>query len=198
MSTRRRTRSAVHRRILTPTTAAALTAAALLTACSKNDKAANPSPVSPSPSASPTLSADPQAAEKAKVLAAYNGFWNESVKAYEAGSEKGTKLVNYASKDALNQTLTDIASMQRAGTAMKGTPGHRAEVSALNMSGARPSAMISDCFDLSTWKIIDRASGQVKPFPTEQPMRYITEFDAELQGGHWMLTKFVRHGDRAC
>ncbi|AYV32221.1 hypothetical protein EES41_36300 [Streptomyces sp. ADI95-16] len=196
--TTRRTRSAVHRRIFTATTAAVLTATALLTGCSKDDKAADPAPAPPSPSASPSPSADPQAAEKSKVLAVYDAFWGEAVKAYEAGTEKDTKLVNYASKDALNQTLTDIASMQRAGTAMKGTPGHLAEVSALNMSGERPTATISDCFDLSTWKITDRASGQAKPFPTEQPMRYITEFDAELQGGQWMLTKFVRHGDRTC
>ncbi|MFI5831981.1 hypothetical protein ACIA6C_32800 [Streptomyces sp. NPDC051578] len=106
--------------------------------------------------------------------------------------------MNYASKDALNQTLTDIANMQRTGTAMKGTPGHRAEVTALNLAGQPPTAKISDCFDLSTWKLIDRATGQVKPFPTQQPLRYITEFDAELQGGQWVLTKFVRRGDQKC
>ncbi|MFG2753935.1 hypothetical protein [Streptomyces xanthophaeus] len=161
---------------------------------SKDDKAAP----TPAPSASPSPSADDQAAEKAKVLAVYEAFWAESVKAYEAGSEDGTKLVNYATGDALNQTLTDIANMKRAGTAMKGTPGHRSEVSALNMSGDRATATISDCFDLSTWKIIERSNGQVKPFPTEQPMRYVTEFSAEVQGGQWMLTKFTRHGDRTC
>ncbi|MFF4647292.1 hypothetical protein [Streptomyces sp. NPDC001389] len=144
------------------------------------------------------MSADPQAEAKTKILATYSAFWEESVKAYEAGTEQGTKLVDYAAKDALNQTLTDIANMQRAGTATKGAPGHRAEVSAVNLSGEQPTATISDCFDLSTWKIIDRSSGQVRPFPTEQPMHYITVFDAELQGGRWMLTKFVRHGDRTC
>ncbi|MFD8984261.1 hypothetical protein [Streptomyces sp. NPDC059564] len=184
--------------------AATVTAAVVvLTAgCTKDlndNRAAPPSPsANPSTSTSTSVSADPQAAEKSRVLATYSAFWDESVKAYQAGTEKGTKLVDYAAKDALNQTLTDIANMQRAGTAMKGTPGHRAEVSAVNMSGELPTATISDCFDLSTWKIIDRASGQVRPFPTEQPMRYITEFDAEFQGGRWMLTKFVRHGDRTC
>ncbi|MFJ3176078.1 hypothetical protein ACIPJK_35645 [Streptomyces roseus] len=176
-------------------TAAVATLTAGCTTDAKNDKGA---PASPNPSTSPTASTDPHAAEKARILATYEGFWAESVKAYEAGSENGTKLVNFASGDALNQTLTDIANMQRAGTAMKGTPGHRAEVSALSMSGDRPSATISDCFDLSTWKIIDRTSRQVKPFPTEQPMHYITEFNAEIQGGQWMLTKFTRHGDRTC
>ncbi|MCC0100687.1 hypothetical protein K7B10_39235 [Streptomyces flavotricini] len=174
-------------------TAVVATLTAGCTTDAKNDEA-----VPASPSTSLTASTDPQAAEKARLLAAYDGFWAESVKAYEAGSENGTKLVNFASGDALNQTLTDIENMQRAGTAMKGAPGHRAEVSALSMSGDRPSATISDCFDLTTWKIVDRASGQVKPFPTEQPMHYITEFNAEIQGGQWMLTKFARHGDRTC
>ncbi|MFF4371493.1 hypothetical protein [Streptomyces sp. NPDC001594] len=189
-------RAQQHRRLLA--VAAITTTAAALTAGCTAEPSRIPPPASASrPAVTPSI-ADPQAEAKTKILATYSAFWAESVKAYEAGTEQGTKLVDYAAKDALNQTLTDIANMQRAGTTMKGAPGHRPEVSAVNLSGGQPTATISDCFDLSTWKIIDRSSGQVRPFPTEQPMHYITVFDAELQGGRWMLTKFVRHGDRTC
>ncbi|GAA3242199.1 hypothetical protein GCM10010260_82100 [Streptomyces filipinensis] len=192
-----------HRRLLT---AAAVTAAvAVLTAgCSSNDGGDNKAAPTSSPgtsapiSASPPASADPQAAEKAKVLDRYAAFWVEAAKAYETGSVNGTKVVFYASDAALNETISDVTKMKQSDTAMKGAPGHRAEVSALTVSGDRPTATISDCLDLSTWQIVERSNGQVLPYPTEQPMRYVTEFDAMFLNGQWWFTKFVRHGDRTC
>ncbi|MFD3556881.1 hypothetical protein ACFWWA_32965 [Streptomyces goshikiensis] len=198
MSTRR-TRSAVHRRILTATTTAtALTAAAVLTGCSKNTKAADPTPTPPGPSASPSPSADPQASEKAKALAAYDGFWVETVKAYESGTDKGTKLVNYAANSALDDALTDITNMQKAGITKQGSPGHRPEATALNLSSQRPTATITDCLDLSTWRTIDRATGKVQPYPSEQPLRYIAVAEVELWAGQWLVVKMTPNGDRTC
>ncbi|MFF5808744.1 hypothetical protein [Streptomyces sp. NPDC012746] len=198
MSTGRRIRTAGHRRILTATATAALTAAAVLTGCSKGDKTAEPVPAPPSPSVSRSPSDDPQAVERVKALAAYDGFWGETVKAYEAGTDKGTKLVNYAANSALDDALTDIANMRKAGIAKQGSPGHRPEATALNLSGERPTATITDCLDLSTWRTIDRATGKVQPYPSEQPLRYIAVAEVEQWAGQWLVVKMTPNGDKRC
>ncbi|MFG2716231.1 hypothetical protein ACGFX2_37725 [Streptomyces goshikiensis] len=193
-----RTRSSAHRRILTAATAAALTAAALVTGCSKDGKTADPTSAPPSPSSSPTLSADPQAAEKAKVLAAYTGFWAESVKAYAAGSDKDTQLVKYAAKKALDEALTDVTNLQKAGLAMQGAPGHRAEATSLHMSGEHPRATVTDCLDISTWRTVNRSTGKEEPSPSGQPMRYVAVAEVEQWSGQWMVVTMTPNGDRTC
>ncbi|MFF3431417.1 hypothetical protein [Streptomyces sp. NPDC002602] len=197
---RQHTRTNSHRRLLAATAAAAIVAT-LTAGCTKdsddNKAAPSPSPT-PSTSASASGSTDPQTAEKAKVLAAYDGFWAESVKAYETGTEKNTKLVYFAAKDALNDALTDITSMRKAGTVTKGSPGHRSEATALNMSGEHPTATVTDCLDLSTWQTVDRATGKVQPYPSEQPLRYIAVAEVELWAGRWMVVKMTPDGDRKC
>ncbi|THA49423.1 hypothetical protein [Streptomyces sp. A1136] len=188
------------RRLLAATAVTAVTATvAVLTAgCTsdaKEDKASTPRP---GLSTSPSASTDPQAAEKSKALAAYSGFWTESVKAYETGTEKDTKLVNFAAKTALNDALTDLANMRKAGTVTKGSPGHRPEVTAVNMAGEHPGITITDCLDLSTWQTVDRATGKVQPYPPEQPLRYVAVAETELWAGQWMVVKMTPDGDRRC
>ncbi|WP_369776291.1 hypothetical protein [Streptomyces sp. R33] len=180
--------------------ALAATAAIVVTGagCSKSSKDNKAAPTSPSPSASPTASADPQAAEKKNVLAAYDGFWAESVKAYATGTEKGTRLVDFAAKGALDRTLADIASMQKAGIAKQGGPGHRPETTALNLSGERPTATVTDCLDLSTWQTVERATGTVRPYPSAQPMRYVAVAEIEQWAGRWMVVKMTPNGDNKC
>ncbi|MFB7054210.1 hypothetical protein ACFCXT_13970 [Streptomyces vinaceus] len=172
--------------------------ATLITGCAtdaKDDKAA---PTSPSPNISPTSSADPQASEKAKILAAYDGFWSESVKAYEKGTDKETRLVDFAAGSALDETLTDLANMQEAGVAKKGSPGHRPETTALNLSAEQPKATVSDCLDLSSWHTTDRSTGNVRPYPSNQPLRYIAVAQVEQHAGRWMVVKITPNGDRTC
>ncbi|MEV7618401.1 hypothetical protein [Streptomyces sp. NPDC089799] len=177
---------------------------AALTGCSKDSAPeAAPSPSTtalPSPSAtqSPSPTTDPQAAEKAKVLAAYHSFWAESVKAYAAGSDKGTQLVKYAANKALDEALTDLANQKNAGFAMQGAPGHRAETTALDMSGEHPRATVADCLDLSTWRTVDRANGKEVPYPSGQPLRYVAVAEVEQWAGQWMVVAVTPNGDRTC
>lgn len=198
---RQHTRTNSHHRRLLAATAAAAIVATLTAGCTKDsdDNKAAPSP-SPTPrtSASASGSTDPQAAEKAKVLAAYNSFWAESVKAYATGTEKNTKLVNYSAKSAFNEALADLTKMKAAGIAKKGSPGHRAEATTLDMSGERPRAGVTDCLDLSTWQTVNIATGEVRPYPSEQPLRYITTAEVELWAGQWLVVKLTPDGDRKC
>ncbi|MGG8410360.1 hypothetical protein ACM614_29295 [Streptomyces sp. 12297] len=193
MTAPRRTGSAARRRILAAT-AIALTG--LLAGCAEDKNTTDAAP--PKPSASPSPSADPQAAEKARVLAAYTGFWSESVKAYAAGSDKGTELVKYAANQALDDALTDIANQKKAGLTMQGAPGHRAEASALYMTGERPRATITDCLELSSWRTVDLSTGKEVPYPSEQPLRYVAVAEVEQWSGRWMVVTMTPNGDRTC
>ncbi|MFF4104312.1 hypothetical protein [Streptomyces sp. NPDC001903] len=188
------TRTTRGRRFLAATAVAA-TVAAVTAGCAKDNKAAPP-PLSPT--ASPSTSTDLQATEKAKVLAAYDSFWGETVKAYAAGSDKDTKLVNFAANSALDDALTDIANMQKAGTTMQGSPGHRAEATAFNPSGEHPKATVTDCLDISTWQTVERATNKIQPYPTEQPLRYVAIAEVEQWAGQWMVVRMTPNGDRTC
>ncbi|WP_257042317.1 hypothetical protein [Streptomyces sp. TLI_55] len=128
----------------------------------------------------------------------YDTFWAEQVKAYAQGDTKGTELKKYATKEALGGVLGDLLVMKKAGTATKGAPTHRAEVTALVLSGSTPTATVEDCLDISNWKTIKKQSGQVQPFPSNQPLRYITTAKAEKWGKQWMITKLTPEGDRRC
>ncbi|UUU37549.1 hypothetical protein [Streptomyces sp. NBC_00162] len=188
------TRTARRRRLLAAVALAATTAA-LATGCSKEPKA---SPAPSSSSASPSPTADPQAAEKAAVLAAYNGFWSESVKAYAAGSDKDTQLVKFAANKALDEALTDITNLDKAGLAMQGAPGHRAETTSLTMTGERPRATVTDCLDLSTWRTVNRSTGKEEPYPSGQPLHYLAVAEVEQWSGQWMVVTMTPNGDRTC
>ncbi|MGW7067103.1 hypothetical protein ACWGII_18790 [Streptomyces sp. NPDC054855] len=148
----------------------------------------------------PTKSADPQAKEKKAVIEVYGRMWEEQVKAYAKGDHEGTDLKKYSTKEALGGVLGDLLSMKQAGTATKGTPTHSdIEVTAMNLDREVPTAQITDCLDISKWQTVNKKTGKVQPFPTEQELRYETTADAERWGkNRWMITKLTPHGDKVC
>ncbi|WP_344406879.1 hypothetical protein [Streptomyces longisporus] len=177
--------------------AAALTLAGC-SSSSGDSKASTKTSAPASSESTATASTDPQAAEKQAVLNVYDAFWAEQVKAYAQGDTKGTDLKKYATKDALGGVLGDVLVMKKAGTATTGAPKHRAEVTALSASGKTPTATVQDCLDISNWKTVKKKSGQVQPFPSNQPLRYITTATAEKWGKQWLITKVTPEGDRTC
>ncbi|MCY0947862.1 hypothetical protein [Streptomyces antarcticus] len=160
------------------------------------------------PSAAPSMaastpgaakaSADPQAAEKAAVLAAYGSMSAEQMKAYRAADAKGTDLEKYATAEALGQIRNDLARMKEAGTVVRGEIGHQAEVTALDMEAKTPKATLSDCVDLSKYETYDTGAQKVIPLPTEQPLRYVMTATAERWDGRWMVTGINPLGGPTC
>ncbi|WP_261386602.1 hypothetical protein [Streptomyces sp. BK340] len=150
------------------------------------------------PSTTKPASADPEAAEKTAVLQAYDSYWNEQVKAYTRADIKGTGLKKYATERALTRAMGDLLVMQKAGTATTGRPGHKVEVTSLTLTGKIPKASLRDCLDISNWKTVKRNTGQVKPFPPNQPLRYLTTVSAEKWGKQWMITDAAPDGTKTC
>lgn len=174
-----------------------------LTACGSGGEsdgsAKSPAPTSsaPGPETS-SASADPQAQAKEAVLQAYEDFWAAQVKAYGQADIKGTDLKKYATKEALGRAMGDVLVMKNAGTATKGAPTHKARVTSLTLTGSVPKASLSDCLDISGWKTVKTKTGAVQPFPSNQPLRYVTTAKAEKWGQQWMITELTPDGNRTC
>ncbi|MFF1628221.1 hypothetical protein [Streptomyces sp. NPDC058272] len=173
-----------------------------MAACGSSDNAGSSSksspPASTSAPAATSASPDAQAQAKGEVLKAYDAFWGEQVKAYAQADIKGTDLKKYATKAALGGAMGDVLVMKKAGTATTGAPTHRAKVTSLTLSGDIPKATLQDCLDISNWKTVKKKSGKVQPFPSNQPLRYITTAKAEKWGKQWMITELTPEGDRTC
>ncbi|WP_409239750.1 hypothetical protein [Streptomyces sp. PA5.6] len=152
-------------------------------------------------SPAPTRSADdPQMREKKAALSTYARMWDEQVKAYAQADIKGTDLKKYATKDALGRAMGDLLLMKRAGTAAKGAPTHHnTKVDApIDLNAKIPKARVTDCLDITNWPTIKRSTGKVLPFPSAQPLRYLTTAQAEKWGKQWIITKVETHGNRTC
>lgn len=184
--------------------AAALCSAATLilalAGCSSGD-GDKPSPAPSTAEGRPSNaknSADPQAAEKAAVLASYDAMWVEQMKAYRKADAKGTDLKKYATLNALSKFEVDLAHMNKNGTVIRGELGHDAEVTAIDTAGKLPKATIQDCVDLSKWQTLDTKTNKPIPLPTNQPLRYVATATAEKWPGGWMVTDYTPDGARTC
>ncbi|MEU1660620.1 hypothetical protein ABZ527_31540 [Streptomyces griseofuscus] len=172
-----------------------------LSACSsvhRDDKALE-HPLAPASSSKvATASMDPDAAEKTAVLKTYSSFWAEQVKAYARADIQGTDLKKYATEKALGQAMGDVLVMKNGGTVTTGAPKHRARITQLTLAGNTPEAVVQDCLDISAWKTVNRRSGKVQPFPSDQPLRYLTTAKTEKWGSRWMVTEVTPDGDHTC
>ncbi|WP_327714025.1 hypothetical protein OG381_00275 [Streptomyces sp. NBC_00490] len=199
-ATRRKTgRSGVRAR--TYATVLLVTGSLALAGCSESpakDDAAK-EPASPS-SAAASTSTSPDAQTKAEdeVRTAYSALWGEQVKAYAQADIKGTDLKKYATKDALAQAMGDVLVMQKAGTATKGAPVNDVTDVTVTLTGKTPTATLRDCLDISNWRTVKKKTGAVKPFPTNQPLRYVTTATAEKWGTQWMITELTPDGSSTC
>ncbi|MFF2403520.1 hypothetical protein [Streptomyces goshikiensis] len=192
MSTRR-TRSAVHRRIIAAsTTAAVLTA--VLTGCTQDAKdtgdGAPPKPSAPASAAataSPSASVDPLAADKAEVQAAYDRYWQVLVAAYAKSDSKGTDLKKVSTADAYVQTENGLAGLRDAGQVIVGSPQHSKTSITFKEGNKLKTAVITDCIDISHWKPVDKKTGKEISLPPERLLRYITTLTAEKWPDGWMI-----------
>ncbi|MEU5525258.1 hypothetical protein ABZ759_32750 [Streptomyces sp. NPDC047860] len=114
------------------------------------------------------MSPDPEAADKAAVLKAYEGMTTEQAKAYRTASEQGTDLEKYATLDALGKIRNDLARLKNSGAIVRGEIGHDARVTSLDMDGETPTAQLSDCVDLARYETYYLKAKKVIPLPTAQ------------------------------
>lgn len=201
MSTRR-TRSAVHRRIIAAsTTAAALTA--LLTGCTQEAKdtdAAPPKPSTPASAAttaSPSTSVDPLAADKAEVQEAYGRYWSVIAAAYAQADSKATDLKKVATGSAYARIESGLANLRNAGQITIGSPLYSGTSITFQEGAKLKTAVITGCTDVSKWKPVDKKTGEEITLPPERRVRYITTLTAEKWPTGWMILE-EKIQDQAC
>lgn len=161
-----------------------------MTACGggKDSSSAEPESTPSETSAEPSPQGEDTEVKK-NVLRAYDGFWREQVKAYAKGSSKGTDLGDYATAQALSETNSDLMQLKKAGTVVKGKPGHDAEVTVVDTKAKTPKATVKDCLDISQWQTVESKTGKVLPHPSEQPPKYYTIATVERWEGKWLVTQ---------
>ncbi|QBR04674.1 hypothetical protein D7Y56_01280 (plasmid) [Streptomyces sp. S501] len=172
-----------------------------LTGCGGGDDA-KPSVTTTAASSASAVSAspaDPDAAEKAAVLASYTSMWVEQMKAYRVASPDGTKLDDFATLDALSAFERDLAHMKKNHTVIRGELGHQPEVTDLDVDAKLPTATVEDCIDLSKWQTLDTKTNKPIPLPTAQPLRYVATATVERwDDNRWMVTEYQPDGTRTC
>ncbi|MFE2693717.1 hypothetical protein [Streptomyces mirabilis] len=182
-------------------TALGLCAVLGVSACSSsNDNdgatAATSSPAASTPAPS-TSSADPQTVAKQQVLETFQHYWDAKAAAYAKASISGTKLASYAKGNALGLAQSDIKNLKTVGQVFKGEPRHDPQVTSLDLEKKVPLAKITDCIDVSTWKLIDAKTHNEVELPKERRTKYVSNVTAERWGKQWVILE-VKPEDRAC
>lgn len=182
-------------------TALGLCAVFAVAACSSSDdndgtKAATSTPATSAPAPS-TSSEDPQTVAKQQVLDTYRHYWDERAAAYAKANMSGTKLATYAKGNALGTAQSDLKNLKTIGQVTKGQPRLDPEVTSLNLQKKVPLAKITDCVDVSTWKVIDSKTGDEVELPKERRAKYVSNVTAERWGKQWVILE-VKPEDRAC
>ncbi|MFF6979413.1 hypothetical protein ACFZAV_17075 [Streptomyces sp. NPDC008343] len=174
--------------------ATALSIAATIAGCGGNDKE-DKSEASASPST--TKSADPQAKAKDEVLAVYNSYWDAQVKAYAKASPVDTGLDKYAFDKALSKAESELVALKLNGNVIKGEPKLSPEVTAVSLDESPKKATITDCVDVTNWKLVKAKTGDEVKLPKERLTRFVTTIHARTVGDKWMIVE-TQQQDRTC
>ncbi|MFF7130495.1 hypothetical protein [Streptomyces sp. NPDC008240] len=149
------------------------------------------------PSTTQTTSPDPKAAAKQDLLSAYRHYWHEKALAYSKASMAGTELATYAKGDALGLAQSDLKNLKTMGQVLEGKPRIHPEVTSLNLQKKVPLAKITDCVDVSPWKLLDARTRSEVALPKDRRTEYVSKVTAEKWGKQWVILE-IKPEDRAC
>ncbi|MFF3617257.1 hypothetical protein [Streptomyces sp. NPDC002580] len=165
-----------------------------LAACSGNDAKdgstkRTASSAAPSPSTSAETIAPPNTDAEGPIERAYRRYWDEKVAAYAKASVKGTSLKTYAVAEAYAATETEVNALKAKGLIAIGKPTLTPKVTSVNTKRQVPQGLLTDCTDVSQWKLIRQSSGEEVTLPKGRLTQYVTKVVAEKWYGHWVIVK---------
>ncbi|WP_435057665.1 hypothetical protein [Streptomyces sp. bgisy060] len=150
-----------------------------------------------SPSPTVSKSADPQAEAKAAVEQTYRSYWDAQAKAFEKVDVRDTGLEKYSFDQAYSKVLADVANMKIKGSAMRGAPQIKPEVTAVSLEESPKKASITDCVDVSKWTLVDAKTGKELELPKNRLTRFVVSASARTVGDEWKIVELTRQ-DRTC
>lgn len=164
---------------------------------SPQDNAAGTDSLSPAaPSASAETSASPSAAPGAPLLEAYQKYWDEKVKAYGQASVQGTDLKKYAVAEAFAQAEAEVKTLKAKGLVATGKPVLAPTVTSVDTERKTPQGSLTDCIDISQWKLVEESNGQAVTLPEGRLTKYVTKVVAEKWYGRWVIVKVTPRGQK--
>ncbi|MEU3296676.1 hypothetical protein ABZ722_30580 [Streptomyces longwoodensis] len=153
----------------------------------------------PEASTSPTVtrSVGPQASAKAEVLGVYRSYWDAQVRAYAKASPIGTGLEKYAFDKALGKAESELVALKLNGNVIKGEPKLSPKVTAVSLDESPKKATITDCVDVTDWRLLKEKTGAEVKLPKERLTRFVTTISARTVGDKWMIVE-TQQQDRTC
>ncbi|MFI5689470.1 hypothetical protein [Streptomyces sp. NPDC051636] len=175
---------------------------AALSGCGGGDSSSQDKPkenqtASAVPSTTTPASVDPEDAAKQDLLSAYGRYWDEKADAYSKASMAGTELATYAKGDALGLAQSDLKNLKTMGQVTEGKPRIDPQVTSLDLKKKVPLAKITDCVDVSTWKVLNAKTRSEVALPKDRRTKYVSKVTAEKWGKQWVILD-IKPEDRAC
>ncbi|MBB1258311.1 hypothetical protein [Streptomyces alkaliterrae] len=184
----------------------ALSTITALSACGSNNDASSEKAGSETPTVSTPPSPDPEpsetetlSADETAALKGYRAAWAARVDAYSKGSSKGTAAEETHALRALAEIEYDLKSMRKLGRVTTGKPDLQPEVTSVEREKHyRAVATITDCVDISGWRLVDKTTREPVILPKERLMRFVSVVTVEEWGNdRWVVTK-VDNKARKC
>uniref|UniRef100_A0AAU1IAP9 Secreted protein/lipoprotein n=1 Tax=Streptomyces sp. NBC_00180 TaxID=2903632 RepID=A0AAU1IAP9_9ACTN len=173
----------------------------VLTACNGSSSGSDAAPKKPPKTSTPSQSAatppSPTSDPRAPIAAAYQKYWDEKVAAYAQASVQGTELKKYAVAEAYSQAATEVKALKTKGLVATGKPVLAPKVTSVDTERKVPQGSLTDCTDVSQWKLVKQSSGQEVTLPDKRLTKYVTKVVAEKWYGRWVIVR-VTPEDRTC
>lgn len=173
-----------------------------MTACGESNDQSDDRPsadASATPSQSSTATPSPSKPDdpdEAAALKRYRESWEAQIKAFAQADSKGTDLKKNTSLHALAVIESDLMSMKEMGQVTKGRPVIKPKVTSMKKKDGIPVATITDCVDVSGWKLIDKKTQKEIALPSERLTRFESTSKVEDWGEHgWMVTKVTEEAE---
>lgn len=175
----------------------AVVLAVVLAACGGGNGDAKATATTPAAVVTTTaLPADPDAADKAAVLAAYAGMTGAAERTFATG-KLDAKVETYAADKALAGIKVTMVYYQDHGTVTKGVVTHSPKVTAINTASDPLKAVVTDCADSTHYDDVDAKTGKVVPY--SGPRRHVVTSTAmRSRTGAWKFYTSVIERDRTC
>lgn len=148
------------------------------------------------PTASPTITktADPQAAEKRRVLATYQGMTDAETRTY-AKAKLDPELERYAGDKALANIKATLFQQQQDDTVMEGKV--KRDPNVIN-DITDEEAQITDCADSTQYKEVKKKTGEKIPYSGEQ--RHVVTATAQRSSAEdkWKIYSYEISRTQTC
>ena len=139
---------------------------------------------------------DPQAGEKAALLAAYGAMTAAEERSY-ATAKVDPELGKHATDKALADIQSTIFWHQQDGTVMRGSVRHAPVVSMLDASSDPLRAQITDCADSGDYNEVKTTNGATVPYSGSR-RHVVTSTAQRTAAGPWQVYTSVIERDRTC